>query len=59
MFFFKTIESFQQFNPFGNKIESDNSLTNIKQDCSYQGKALNVPTAFQGLWSIDKLKLLT
>ena len=24
-----------------------------KQDCSYQGKALNVPTAFEGLWSIS------
>ena len=21
------------------------------QDCSYQGEALNVPTAFEGLWS--------
>ena len=31
------------------------ALTSIKhklrQDCSYQGKALNVPTAFEGLWS--------
>ena len=24
---------------------------NKKQDCSYQAEALNVPTAFYGLWS--------
>ena len=23
----------------------------MKQDCSYQGEALNVPTAFEGFWS--------
>ena len=23
----------------------------VQQDCSYQGEALNVPTAFEGLWS--------
>ena len=31
------------------------------QDCSYQGESLNVPTAFQGLWSsnnIEKLNVL-
>ena len=28
-----------------------NCCTNKIQDCSYQGKALNVPAAFQGLWS--------
>ena len=29
-----------------------------KQNCSYQGEALNVPTAFQGLWSSNNIKKL-
>ena len=26
------------------------------QNCSYQGEALNVPTAFKGLWSSNNIK---
>ena len=32
----------------------------MRQDCSYQGEALNVPTVCKGLWSsnnIEKLKV--
>ena len=29
-----------------------------KQDCSYQGEALNVPTAFKGFWSSNNIKKL-
>ena len=29
---------------------------NIILDCSYQGKALIVPTAFKGLWSSNNIK---
>ena len=29
---------------------------NKKQDCSYQAEALNVPTAFYGLWSSKNIK---
>ena len=29
-----------------------------EQDCSYQGEALNVPTAFEGLWSRNDIKKL-
>ena len=31
-------------------------LSKMKQDCSYQGEALNVPTAFSGLWSSNNIK---
>ena len=27
------------------------SFSKDKQDCSYHGEGLNVPTAFEGLWS--------
>ena len=27
-----------------------------KQDCSYQGEALKVPTAFKGLWGSNNIK---
>ena len=30
----------------------------MEQDCSYQGKAMTVQTAFQGLLSINNLKKL-
>ena len=30
----------------------------FKQDCSYQGEALNVPTAIKGLWSSNNIKKL-
>ena len=30
----------------------------MKQDCSYQGEALNVPTAFEVLWSSNNIKKL-
>ena len=28
----------------------------LKQECSYQGEALNVQTAFQDLWSSNNIK---
>ena len=31
----------------------------LKQDCSYQGKALNVPIAFSGLSSSSNIKKLS
>ena len=30
----------------------------MRQDCSYQGEALNVSTAFSGLWSRSNIKKL-
>ena len=38
------------------KIDMKSSEIESKQDGSYQGKALNVPTAFLGLWSSNSLK---
>ena len=29
----------------------------VKQNCSYQGEALKVPTTFLGLWSITKISM--
>ena len=36
----------------------DISQDQFQQDCSYQGKALNVPTAFKGLWSSNSFEKL-
>ena len=35
------------------------SIRNLKQDCSYQGEALNVPTADKGLWSSNIITKLS
>ena len=37
-------------------MRADSFLT--QQDCSYQGKALNVPTAFKDQWSSNNMEKL-
>ena len=39
-------------------LENNASVDIDKQHCSYQGKALNVPTAFSGLSSSSNIKKL-
>ena len=34
------------------------NIHNTKQDYSYQGEALNVPSAFKGLWSSNNIKII-
>ena len=45
-------------NAFSKERETTDANEQRKQNCSYQGEVLNVPTTSQGLWSSNNMKKL-